>query len=154
MTDKLLPCPFCGTEPYFSQPVVGSKWFEVSCNGDDCGAMGPSLPDKREAAAAWNRRAVPATPPQNDVVDQLCRHERPKSEYQCDRNEADHHKDASEATATFTRKEHDVHSADNGEDEQKDIVPPVHMNPFWERLQPLHPRRIQRRRTLPPLLTT
>ncbi|WP_418936456.1 hypothetical protein [Neorhizobium galegae] len=59
------------------------------------------------------------SPPAPDVVDQLRCHERPKSEYQCDRNEADHHKDASEATATFTRKEHDVHSANNGEDEQK-----------------------------------
>lgn len=59
MTDNLSPCPFCGSEGYFSQPVVGSKWFEVSCSGDDCGAMGPSLPDKAEALAAWNRRADP-----------------------------------------------------------------------------------------------
>lgn len=56
MTDKLLPCPFCGCEPYYSQPVTGSKWWEVSCNTEDCGAMGPSLPDKAKAAAAWNRR--------------------------------------------------------------------------------------------------
>ncbi|WP_172746027.1 hypothetical protein [Neorhizobium sp. T7_12] len=57
--------------------------------------------------------------PSLNAVNQLRCHERPKSEYQCDRNEADHHKDASEATATFTRKEHDVHSANNGEDQQK-----------------------------------
>lgn len=56
LTDKLLPCPFCGEEPYFSQPVVGSEYFEVSCSTDDCGAMGQMFKSKSEAAAMWNRR--------------------------------------------------------------------------------------------------
>lgn len=85
--DKLLPCPFCGEEPYFSQPVVGSEFFEVSCSTEDCGAMGQMFKGKAEAAAMWNRRTPP---PQTRAVAQkspplgqasqveVKRHERPE----------------------------------------------------------------------------
>ncbi|KAB1086396.1 hypothetical protein F4V91_08100 [Neorhizobium galegae] len=72
------------------------------------------------------------TAPRSNVVGQLRCHERPKSEYQCDRNEADHHKDASKASATFTRKEHDPDSANNGEDEQKRHNTPGTFEPILE----------------------
>ena len=57
MTDKLLPCPFCGGEAELRNAHKES-WY-VLCVGDEC----PVLPDstfkktKAEAVAAWNTRA-------------------------------------------------------------------------------------------------
>ncbi|WP_412178334.1 Lar family restriction alleviation protein [Rhizobium sp. PL01] len=64
MSAPLLPCPFCGTKPYISQPMAGAKWWEVSCSDEDCGAMGQSCPNVDDAIAVWNRR----TPPPADQV--------------------------------------------------------------------------------------
>ena len=54
MSEKLKPCPFCGSE--------NASWDEyeecVVCEGEDgCYALGPARFDtKKEAITAWNRR--------------------------------------------------------------------------------------------------
>ena len=58
MSEKLKPCPFCGSE---SAPkiIVYYKSAYVSCDIDDggCGAEFDSLPGEHAAIAAWNKRA-------------------------------------------------------------------------------------------------
>jgi Lar family restriction alleviation protein len=64
MTDStdnaLKPCPFCGaadsSEVFVERRDDGRTW-EVTCDATDCIAAGPVRPTKREAVAAWNRRA-------------------------------------------------------------------------------------------------
>ena len=57
-SEKLKPCPFCGSE---SAPkiIVYYKSAYVSCDIDDggCGAEFDSLPGEHAAIAAWNKRA-------------------------------------------------------------------------------------------------
>jgi Lar family restriction alleviation protein len=53
MTEKLLPCPFCGGEAETFEASEDS--FSVLCTG--CGVETPYLPYLTEAIAAWNRRA-------------------------------------------------------------------------------------------------
>lgn len=66
MSEKLLPCPFCGRPATFYMPDHGdstrSDWA-VICEGRYldapdcwCGAETQQYPTKEEAAAAWNRR--------------------------------------------------------------------------------------------------
>lgn len=50
MKTKLKPCPFCSSLMLIVEPC---GW--VFC--DNCGANGPASGTKREAIAAWNRRA-------------------------------------------------------------------------------------------------
>lgn len=55
MTEKLMPCPFCGGN---AQKVKSSGrwgWF-VSCA---CAAVGPSAESRDEAVRVWNRRVEP-----------------------------------------------------------------------------------------------
>ena len=58
MSEKLKPCPFCGSE---SAPkiIVYYKSAYVSCDIDDggCGAEFDSLPGEHAAIAAWKKRA-------------------------------------------------------------------------------------------------
>ena len=68
MSEKLLPCPFCGEEaeiksfPVFTNlrpysPETADKKYYVQCKGcaTQCGALEYDTPE--EAIAAWNRRA-------------------------------------------------------------------------------------------------
>ena len=54
MSNKLKPCPFCGsTETFF---ICGAlPTFRVCCA--NCYAWGPLSEEKKEATEAWNRRA-------------------------------------------------------------------------------------------------
>lgn len=53
--EKLLPCPFCGTENVEGyRPALSNAWA-VHC--DDCDFKGPHAYSKAEAIAAWNTRA-------------------------------------------------------------------------------------------------
>ena len=67
MSEKLLPCPFCGEEaeiesfPVFTNlrpysPETADKKYYVQCKGcaTQCGALEYDTPE--EAMAAWNRR--------------------------------------------------------------------------------------------------
>jgi Lar family restriction alleviation protein len=90
MTDKLLPCPFCGqAEPvavfdenkakrngksdsgYKSKP-----YYAVVCNVNlnGCGASGGFKRTPQEAITAWNTR--PSTQSTREFVDRLVRHQR------------------------------------------------------------------------------
>ena len=63
---KLLPCPFCGTEPTMIVRKGKDGWrdrYAVLCDYEHggCGAEGGWYHYTEEAAAAWNRR--PGRPP-------------------------------------------------------------------------------------------
>lgn len=54
MSEKLLPCPMCGSAPYLNRD--GDRY--VICGG--CGTEGPWFEhDEAEAIAAWNQRTRP-----------------------------------------------------------------------------------------------
>ena len=62
MTDKLKPCPFCGSEwtdvrymnnPFDKHHIYGG--YSAFC--DDCGATTKRCDIKEKAIALWNRRA-------------------------------------------------------------------------------------------------
>ncbi len=62
MTDKLLPCPFCG-EPEEGRPhTEGDGHIRLHFVRCSCGARGPYEADEAPAIAAWNRR-TPTHPP-------------------------------------------------------------------------------------------
>lgn len=55
MSDKLKPCPFCGSEelnPWFNPSIDETQ---IVCA--DCVCMGPAAIDAEEAARLWNERA-------------------------------------------------------------------------------------------------
>lgn len=69
MSDKLLPCPFCGA--YSAELIRGNGeeslrpfWY-IACL-EDCG-MSRRANNKKDAIAAWNRR--PAQPAQKQGED-------------------------------------------------------------------------------------
>ena len=58
MTDKLLPCPFCGGEATISDGGYSGEKFLARCRDLSCpAASGFIRKTHDEAIAAWNRRA-------------------------------------------------------------------------------------------------
>jgi Lar family restriction alleviation protein len=54
MTEKLKPCPFCGsTSLYFPDKPV----FDYFIHCDNCGCNTDSFTNAESAIEAWNRRA-------------------------------------------------------------------------------------------------
>lgn len=55
MTEKLNPCPFCGSSASVcSENFDGQDLYFVSC--DDCAVITPCYETKDEAATVWNKR--------------------------------------------------------------------------------------------------
>ena len=52
MSDKLKPCPFCGSNGAILHEVTDHNHM-IMC---DCGASGALAESKKEAIEAWNRR--------------------------------------------------------------------------------------------------
>jgi Lar family restriction alleviation protein len=71
MTEKLLPCPFCGVSDHLSAIKTGSAAghyypYAVICRHLDCDDVrGPTGNGEAEAIAAWNSR-TPA--PEGEVA--------------------------------------------------------------------------------------
>lgn len=66
MSEKLLPCPFCGGEAEFND--TSSTWVRCA----DCGAEIECQIERKDALLAWNRRALPALPKTgDDLIDAL-----------------------------------------------------------------------------------
>lgn len=54
MTEKLLPCPFCGSEDLETARDKESDWWWVNCNS--CRAAGPVMTINTDDVRGWNRR--------------------------------------------------------------------------------------------------
>jgi hypothetical protein len=88
--DALLPCPFCGEQPFerFEKNPNGPKYpdhWSVWCENLDCKAGGEAMEETQEATrAAWNTRAPglaqgphqPAKPSAGELADKLERYAR------------------------------------------------------------------------------
>lgn len=56
--EDLKPCPFCGNSwPAIGQEREYSTFGTIYVYCTNCRASGPSMPSKKEAIEAWNRRA-------------------------------------------------------------------------------------------------
>lgn len=62
--DPLRPCPFCASENVAVNQVAA---FWVQCDKTDCSASTGDAPTRKQAIAAWNRRAAPVAPPVTNV---------------------------------------------------------------------------------------
>lgn len=61
MTEKLLPCPFCGTSVISYADLTGDEGIEegrIACGNSDCGVM-MLAHYEGEAIEMWNRRDPP-----------------------------------------------------------------------------------------------
>ena len=58
MTEKLKPCPFCGSETAPTL-IIRGVYSDVQCSPimGGCDAIGPLKSDDDDAIAAWNKRA-------------------------------------------------------------------------------------------------
>lgn len=53
-SDRLAPCPFCGSIDIGFYEYHYAQHFAVACGA--CGAQGPSRPERDAAIALWNGR--------------------------------------------------------------------------------------------------
>ena len=53
---KILPCPFCGSEPEVMGSGEGQRGLMIHCIGTDCPNPHTSYYDHAAAIAVWNRR--------------------------------------------------------------------------------------------------
>jgi Lar family restriction alleviation protein len=53
-TQELLPCPFCGSEPFIDDDTCGHS--VVCCHNLECLAQGPFKPGDDQAIEGWNNR--------------------------------------------------------------------------------------------------
>ena len=53
---KILPCPFCGREPYISGSGEGQRGLMIECMTPGCVSPHVSFYEHAAAVAAWNRR--------------------------------------------------------------------------------------------------
>lgn len=60
MSDKLLPCPFCGGEPRFMRLGTPRLSCQIECT--DCNTFHESPDQSERSGTSWNRRSPPATP--------------------------------------------------------------------------------------------
>lgn len=75
MTDKLKPCPFCGSPAAFvALPVI--RKHDVECGNFKCGVTAPGrdyFDTQEDASKAWNLRLAPsktnAPPERKDQTD-------------------------------------------------------------------------------------
>ena len=58
MSEKLRPCPFCGSETAPTL-IIRGVYSDVQCSPimGGCDAIGPLKSDDDDAIAAWNQRA-------------------------------------------------------------------------------------------------
>jgi len=56
MTEKLKPCPFCGSRNVYHGSYTITKPHIFGADCDNCDAKGPIKDNKEDAAKAWNTR--------------------------------------------------------------------------------------------------
>lgn len=60
MSERILPCPFCGGDPNEDIESNGDGVFWIICDNvknNMCGCEGPYRHSEADAISAWNRRA-------------------------------------------------------------------------------------------------
>ena len=57
MSEKLKPCPFCGSDDVTVRWFFHNDTYHVLCNQTLCHSKDPDGLNKQEAIEAWNRSA-------------------------------------------------------------------------------------------------
>jgi len=74
MSEKLLPCPFCGGDAAIVSPLGAGNIRAVECRNTECASTGPWGKNEAEAIAAWNTRPsmqVDAAPDALAVINRI-----------------------------------------------------------------------------------
>jgi len=66
MSEKLLPCPFCGGEAVLVRDEPTNGWCFIECT---CCASHGSMTDKKHAIEAWNTRHERTCKPEEVYLD-------------------------------------------------------------------------------------
>ncbi len=62
----ILPCPFCGREPYVDGSGEGQRGLMIHCVGPNCANPSVSYYDHDAALAVWNQRAALGERPEKE----------------------------------------------------------------------------------------